>query len=88
MFTVILNASDRSAPMPLDPERLRELGEKAAGLSKRFDELMERQKINDAAEDEDDENEDCDLLDPTEEARKATPGSDLANPEFENPWWS
>jgi hypothetical protein len=57
---------------------------------------MERKAINDAAEDDEDEDEDIDL-DPAEEiqlveparaAMRATPGSDLANPEFEEPWFS
>jgi hypothetical protein len=75
--------------MPLDPEKLRMVTEKAQTLSKRFDAFMERRKINDAAEDEDeDEDEDCELQEPAEAARQATPGSDLANPEFEEPWWS
>jgi hypothetical protein len=82
--------------MPIDPDKLRMVTEKAQTLSKRFDEFVARRKINDAAEDEDeDEDEDVDiepneelLLEPAEAARQATPGSDLANPEFEEPWWS
>jgi hypothetical protein len=82
--------------MPLDPDKLRMVTEKSETLSKRFDASMERKAINDAAEDDEDEDEDIDL-DPAEEiqlveparaAMRATPGSDLANPEFEEPWFS
>jgi hypothetical protein len=81
--------------MPLDPDKVRMVTEKAQTLSKRFDAFLERRAINDAADDEDEENEDVDL-DPTEEAllveparaaMEATPGSDLDNPEFEEPWY-
>jgi hypothetical protein len=80
--------------MPLDPDKLREASEKGVNLSRRFDAFVERRKINDAAEDED-EDEDVDL-DPTEEAllveparaaMEATPGSDLANPDLDEPWY-
>jgi hypothetical protein len=74
--------------MPLDPEKLRMITEKAQTLSKRFDAFVERRKINDAADDDEDEDEDCELQEPAKEARRATPGSDLKNPEFEEPWWS
>jgi hypothetical protein len=74
--------------MPLDPDRVREASEKAQTLSKRFDAFMERRKAD--PEDEDDEDEDEDeeeLLDPAEEAMRATPGSDLASPESDKPWF-
>jgi hypothetical protein len=81
--------------MPLDPDRVKEAGDKAQSLSKRMDALTERKNINDAADDENDEDWDEDeieeeLLDPAEEAMRATPGSDLANPESDDkePWFS
>jgi hypothetical protein len=75
--------------MPLDPDRLREAGEKAQSLSKRMDSFLERCKINDSAEDEDEDEEiEEELLDPTEEAMRATPGSDLANPDLDEPWYA
>jgi hypothetical protein len=70
--------------------------EKAETLSKRFDAFLERRAINDAADDDDDDDEDDIDIEPTEEiqlveparaAMRATPGSDLANPEFEEPWY-
>jgi hypothetical protein len=70
--------------MPLDPDKLREVSEKAVNLSKRFDAYVERRNSD---PDEDDEDEDEELLEPAEEALRATPGSDLANPEFEEPWY-
>jgi hypothetical protein len=74
--------------MPLDPDKLRDLSERAVNLSKRFDAFVERRKANDDAEDEDeDEDEDCDLLDPAEEALRNSPGSDLANPDLDEPWY-
>jgi len=69
--------------MPLDPDRLREAHERAQSLSKRMDALERRR-----AENEDDEDEDEDqLLDPAEEAMRATPGSELANPDINEPWF-
>jgi hypothetical protein len=82
--------------MPLDPDKLREVTEKAQTLLKRFDSFVERRAINDAADDDDeDEDEDIDiehteeiqLVEPARAAMRATPGSDLANPEFEEPWY-
>jgi hypothetical protein len=80
--------------MPLDPDRVKEASEKAQTLSKRFDAFLERRAINDAADDED-EDEDIDiepteeiqLVEPARAALAATPGSDLDNPEFEEPWY-
>jgi hypothetical protein len=79
--------------MPLDPDKLREASEKGVNLSKRMDAFMERRKINDSAEDEDeDEDEDEEieeeLREPAEEALRNSPGSELANPENEEPWFS
>jgi hypothetical protein len=71
--------------MPLDPEKLREAGEKAAGLSKRFDAFLQK-RMADTEDDEDDPDDD-DLLDPAEEALKETPGSDLDNPNPDKPWF-
>jgi hypothetical protein len=75
--------------MPLDPDKLREAGEKAAGLSKRMDAFMERRKADPEDEDDDDEDEEEEeeLFDPAEEAMRATPGTDLANPEPDEPWF-
>jgi hypothetical protein len=74
--------------MPLDPDKLREASEKGVNLSKRMDAFMERRKINDSEEDED---EDVDieeeLLDPAEEALRNSPGSELANPDVNEPWF-
>jgi hypothetical protein len=78
----------------LDPDRVKEAGERAQSLSKRFDEFIERRKINDAAEDEH-KDEDLDV-DPQEEelllepaVMEATSSSDLHNPEVEDePWFS
>jgi hypothetical protein len=69
--------------MPLDPDKLREASEKSVNLSKRMDAFMERRRINDAAEDEDEE----ELRELAEEAREATPGSDLAYPDLDEPWF-
>jgi hypothetical protein len=80
--------------MPLDPDKIRMVTEKAETLSKRFDAFIER-RMADSDDDDEDEDEDIDL-DPSEEiqlveparaAMRATPGSDLANPEFEEPWY-
>jgi hypothetical protein len=73
--------------MPLDPEKLRMVTEKAQTLSKRFDAFVERRKAA-ADDDDDDDDEECELQEPAEAARRASPGSDLDNPEFEEPWWS
>jgi hypothetical protein len=71
--------------MPLDPDKVREAGDRAQNLSKRFDAFMERRQAD--AEDDDDEDED-ELFDPAEEARKASsPGSALTNPEADEPWF-
>jgi hypothetical protein len=75
--------------MPLDPDKLREASEKGVNLSKRFDAFLERRNINDAAEDEDEDEEiEEELREPAEEALRNSPGSDLAKPENEEPWWS
>jgi hypothetical protein len=68
--------------MPLDPDKLRQVTEKSETLSRRFDEFMERRKINDSADEDEDEDE---LFEPAEEAMRATPGSDLANPDLDEP---
>jgi hypothetical protein len=61
--------------MPLDPDKLREASEKGVHLSKRMDAFIERRKINDSAEDQDEDEEvEEELLDPAEEAMRATPG--------------
>jgi hypothetical protein len=80
--------------MPLDPDRLKEAGDKANSISKRMDALMERREINDAAEDEDeDEDEDQEefieeeLREPAEEALRNSPGSDFANPDLDEPYF-
>jgi hypothetical protein len=80
--------------MPLDPDRVRDLTERAQSLSKRLDAMIERSKAD--ADDDDEDGED-DLEELAEAARNATPGSDLANlnaenralanPELEEPWW-
>jgi hypothetical protein len=75
--------------MPLDPDKLREVTEKAQTLSKRFDAFIERRMADSDDDDDDDEEENEDeLLDPAEEAMRATPGSDLANPDIQTPWYS
>jgi hypothetical protein len=67
--------------MPLDPDKLHDASEKAVNLSKRFDAFMERRaNAEDGPENEDEE--DDDLLEPAEEATRATPGSELANPDM------
>jgi hypothetical protein len=71
--------------MPLDPDKMRQVTEKSETLWKRFDALMERRKINDAAEDEDEAEEE--LRELAEEAREATPGSDLDYPDLDEPWF-
>jgi hypothetical protein len=79
--------------MPLDPDRLKEAGKKAQSISKRMDALMERRKIKDAAEDEDSEDEDQEelieeeLREPAEQVLNETPGSDLPNPDINEPWY-
>jgi hypothetical protein len=83
--------------MPLDPDKLREASEKGVNLSKRMDAFIERRKINDSADDED-EDEDLDiepseeeLLEPAEEAMRATPGTDQIPsdpPNDKEPWFS
>jgi hypothetical protein len=70
--------------MPLDPDKLRELSERAQSLSRRMDDLERRRADN---EDDDDDDDDDELLDPAEEARRLTPGSDLAGPDIEEPWY-
>jgi hypothetical protein len=58
--------------MPLPPDRLRELNQKLDTIVNRFDEFMERRKIND---DEDEDGDEC--LDPNEEL----------TPSEERPWY-
>jgi hypothetical protein len=70
--------------MPLDPDKLRLITEKSETLSKRFDAFVERRKA-DPEDDPEDEDED-ELLEPAEQAR-STPGSDLANPDINEPWF-
>jgi hypothetical protein len=71
--------------MPLDPDKLREASERTQSLPKRFDAFIERRKINDAAEGDDEEEEELEEI--AEEAREATPGSDLANPDLDEAWF-
>jgi hypothetical protein len=71
--------------MPLDPDKLRLITEKSETLSKRFDAFMERRKA-DPEDDPEDEDED-ELLEPAEQALRSTPGSDLANPDINEPWF-
>jgi hypothetical protein len=71
--------------MPLDPDKLREASKKGVNLSKRMDAFIERRKINDSVEDEDEIEEE--LREPAEEALRNSPGSELANPENEEPWF-
>jgi hypothetical protein len=72
MFMLTLNASDRSATqMPLDPDRVRDLSERAQTLSKRFDAMLERSKA-DADDDDDDDDDDDELTEPAEEALRNT----------------
>jgi hypothetical protein len=75
--------------MPLDPDKLREASEKGVNLSKRMDAFMERRKINDSAEDEDEAEDEIEeqLREPAEEALRNSPGSDLANPDLDEPWY-
>jgi hypothetical protein len=64
--------------MPLDPDRVKEAGDKAQSLSKRMDAFLERRRA-DAEDDPEDEDEDADeLLEPAKEATKAS-----SNPEVE-----
>jgi hypothetical protein len=72
-------------PLPTDRPTMETLSKRADELEKRFDQLLERKKINDAADDED-EDEDK-LCEPAEQAGRATPGSDIANPDIEEPWY-
>ena len=79
--------------MPIDPDKVGQFCEKTATLSKRFDSFMERRAINAADDDDEDEDED-ELLDPeeqlkepAEEALRNSPGSDLANPDIDEPWY-
>jgi hypothetical protein len=69
--------------MTLDPDRFRGLNEKFDILTKRFDAFIERRKLSDADDDEDED----DLLEPAEEAIRATPGSELANPDMNEAWF-
>jgi hypothetical protein len=83
--------------MPLDPDRVKEAGDKAQSLSKRMDALTERRKINDSAEDDDDDEdvdldptEETTLVDPAAEAMRLTPGVDLTPsdpPDDKEPWF-
>jgi hypothetical protein len=80
--------------MPLDPDKMRQVTEKSETLSKRMDALMERRKINDSQEEDEDEDIDIEpteensLVDPAEAAMRATPGTDLADPNVEDePWF-
>jgi hypothetical protein len=78
--------------MPLDPDRLKEAGDKAQSISKRSDELMERRKVNDVAEDEDEHEDQEELIEeelrePAEVAINETPGFDLPNPDINEPWY-
>jgi hypothetical protein len=78
--------------MPLDPDRLKEAGDKANSISKRMDALMERRAINDAAEDEDEDEDqeefiEEELREPAEQVLNETPGSDLPNPDINEPWY-
>jgi hypothetical protein len=71
--------------MTLDPDRLTGLNEKFETLTRRFDAFIERRRAN-AEGDPEDEDED-DLLEPAEQAMRATPGSELANPGMNDPWF-
>jgi hypothetical protein len=75
--------------MPLDPDKLRMVTEKSETLSKRMDALTERRTINDSAEDEDEDEDEIEeeLREPAEEALRNSPGSDLANPDLDEPWY-
>jgi hypothetical protein len=76
--------------MPLDPDKLREASEKGVNLSKRMDAFMERRAINDSAEDEGEDEEEIEeeLREPAEEALRNSPGSELANPDLNEPWYN
>ena len=69
--------------MTPNPDRLRGLNEKLDILTKRFDAFIERRKLSDADDDEDED----DLSEPAEEAMRATSGSELANPDMNEPWF-
>jgi hypothetical protein len=73
--------------MPLPPDRpnTETLSKRFDELEKRFDAYVERRKAD--PEDEDEDDEDCDLQEPAEEALRNSPGSDLANPELNEPWY-
>lgn len=80
--------------MPLPPDRpnTETLSKRFDEMEKRFDAYVERKRINNAAEDEDeDEDELLDLeeqlREPAEEALRNSPGSDLANPDLNEPWY-
>jgi hypothetical protein len=75
--------------MPLDHDKLREASEKGVNLSKRMNAFIERRKINDSAEDEDEDEEEIEeeLREPAEEALRNSPGSELANPDLNEPWF-
>jgi hypothetical protein len=79
--------------MPLDPDKLRMVTEKAETLSKRFDAFLERGAINDAADDEEEEEgEEEELLDPALEALTsstlgAPPNKVPDPPEVDKPWF-
>jgi hypothetical protein len=67
--------------MPLDPDRFRELSDKLDAAKKRFDEILELKRINDAAEEDEDwdedEDEDEDIdLEPNEEATLVDPAEE------------
>jgi hypothetical protein len=71
--------------MPLPPDRFMELNKKLDAAEKRFDAYVERRKAE--PEDDDDDDEDCDLQEPAEEALRNSPGSDLANPDLDEPYF-
>jgi hypothetical protein len=73
--------------MPLDPDKLKGLNEKFETLTRRFDAFMERRKANAEDDPEDEDEDDDELLEPAEAALRATPGSDLANPDLDEPWY-
>lgn len=51
--------------MPLDPDKVRQINERADSLARRFDAFLERRKAN--AEDDDDDEDEEEYLDPSEE---------------------
>jgi hypothetical protein len=73
--------------MPLDRDRFAGLNEKLETLTGRFDAFMECRRANAEDDPEDEDEEDDDLLEPAEEAVRATPGSELANPDMNEPWF-